>query len=1284
VARTVVHNNVEGSGLYQWARRPSRSLVAFTETILYDFFINDTGDKVECWKSIDSGATWASVASVTTDGFAITFDIFYRRWADAAADPIVDVVAHVDFSPRGIIYSSIELGPDTVSNEQVLKTWSAEPNGGHTSITIDEAGNLHAFGGGPAGITTYHFYSDDGGVTWTDTRSMSFTPTLDIRDLFVAWPDFAGDPGDVMVVHGDFSAGGSLYLHRYDHSADSWSNVTIDASFDFGEGNAISSCVGFAWRRTDGHLWVFGVTANDVSPATCKVWEITGATVTARTDLVAETYLRTTAGIMLSDDRLIGIYSYDPSDTGPVEATVHGVYYKVSEDDGVTWGTETAYSEFNDNAVNAILTDPFPAVDVGHIVYHDRNVGTDYIESPVIDLGDGPAPTIYRLMLAETDTPDVPELNITSHNTADDGETLVRFERGYSSAVLGEPPAAAQMSATLTGDYDLDEPVPGLAMQLNKKDSDGTWHHLCTVNLDIPAHAMTADHFRDEIQAVGYGRFAKLAGKTVSTELFEDITTGFAINELLDAAGFPADRRDIDAGEVRLPWWWVNNGDVMAELNKLRYSEGITSDLYEDGGGKIVFRSRSARFTEQRSVQAQASFTTSGDEPRLTGFEYFPGHREVINSATHTRNVRFAAGAPSIVWEDVDPPGGHYIVMPGLPITVLAEASEPFKDAITPVSGTDYSIVSFGSTITPTLERTSGQRTKITFTATGAGGAIINQLQLRATSVPLDQSVVETSTVDASDSIEAYGQRPWQGEMSAELEWTDMRDNLDVIVNWKKDPRARVRFGLGAYRGTEANDQTAQRDIGDRVRVVTSLRKHGVGAMTFDGDIWIQRIEHEVRAPASSSDGSLPADEFTWYEGIVISVAPGSSGSGVGGNNPYDEVDNGQSESPTTGLTDQGLLMRGIIGPLFGASDTPTITPPPGDPGAPPTPPVEGTTAGLVGFGRFNHDAYSGTFHMTSGTAGQIASMRAALLDGARVIIDSGTLVKVSSNIIMGENSQLLSPLDGSGASIQATGPCEIIDIGVPNVRVQNLEIHNYGDTDGDENQRCINIQGGNARDYWIDKCTFDHDQQNNGVAYGETINIFAFPTAADAAGDGTISRCYFLGKTSDGVETKALTIGAKHELDIDAAENTRVTIYQCVFEAWQRQAIQRKSAKVHYINCVYPEKNRIYGIGVTDGSHAVIEGCVFYGSTQANRWEVNANASGESVDNTARIYVPTSSGELRTGFNANGVNLLLNDAAVNDVNPTLAFNPASFYGYTVSAATEVLAAAIIAAAGRG
>src|SRR5690606_4375511 len=87
------------------------------------------------------------------------------------------------------------------------------------------------------------------------------------------------------------------------------------------------------------------------------------------------------------------------------------------------------------------------------------------------------------------------------------------------------------------------------------------------------------------IEVEAYGNFARLQNKTVSTELFTDITTGAAIGKVLDAAGFPASKRNIATGKVTLPFWWADEVNAFAMLEQLRQSEGVTAQLYEDGQG---------------------------------------------------------------------------------------------------------------------------------------------------------------------------------------------------------------------------------------------------------------------------------------------------------------------------------------------------------------------------------------------------------------------------------------------------------------------------------------------------------------------------------------------------------------------------------------------------------------------------------------------------------------------------------------------------------------------------
>lgn len=86
------------------------------------------------------------------------------------------------------------------------------------------------------------------------------------------------------------------------------------------------------------------------------------------------------------------------------------------------------------------------------------------------------------------------------------------------------------------------------------------------------------------------GSLGNLEGKAVSTTLFKNITTGEAIEHVLDAAGFPAHLRHVDAGEVTLAYWMCNDrdADALVALRRRVTAEGPRAELY----GSLRFRSR--------------------------------------------------------------------------------------------------------------------------------------------------------------------------------------------------------------------------------------------------------------------------------------------------------------------------------------------------------------------------------------------------------------------------------------------------------------------------------------------------------------------------------------------------------------------------------------------------------------------------------------------------------------------------------------------------------------------
>jgi hypothetical protein len=122
---------------------------------------------------------------------------------------------------------------------------------------------------------------------------------------------------------------------------------------------------------------------------------------------------------------------------------------------------------------------------------------------------------------------------------------------------------------------------------------------------------------------------------------------------------------------------------------------------------------------------------------------------------------------------------------------VTASASDPFFGAVTPVAGTDYTLIS--GSVAVTLTRTSGSAVGIVLTSTGA--SVVTGLQLRATPCPVAYNI-QVSASD-SESIDDYGRRSFPSD----LPWCNQYDadavlNNAVSLRSQPNPIVQTRFQI--------------------------------------------------------------------------------------------------------------------------------------------------------------------------------------------------------------------------------------------------------------------------------------------------------------------------------------------------------------------------------------------------------------------------------------------------------------------------------------------------------
>lgn len=105
-----------------------------------------------------------------------------------------------------------------------------------------------------------------------------------------------------------------------------------------------------------------------------------------------------------------------------------------------------------------------------------------------------------------------------------------------------------------------------------------------------------------------YGRLGvgRLGGASADDQL-----SGLLIAALADAIGWPSDLRDISDGLVTVFGDDITSGRTDAAMGEASKAEG--GELYISRDGKLTARDRLARYTEDRSITAQATFVPSHD-----------------------------------------------------------------------------------------------------------------------------------------------------------------------------------------------------------------------------------------------------------------------------------------------------------------------------------------------------------------------------------------------------------------------------------------------------------------------------------------------------------------------------------------------------------------------------------------------------------------------------------------------------------------------------------------------
>ena len=442
----------------------------------------------------------------------------------------------------------------------------------------------------------------------------------------------------------------------------------------------------------------------------------------------------------------------------------------------------------------------------------------------------------------------------------------VEYNRGndYASQLVGKA-VAGTLTATLnneSGDYstfNASSPltgnlVPGRKVKLTANDGTTTFTLWSGFLESIePLPSATGPNLA-RLKAIGpLGFLNKLE---VSTALFTDTATGALIGEVLDAAGWPADDRDIDTGLVTLPYFWAQRTPTFQALRLIEDTE--TAMLEENGAGQIVYRDRHARSKDTRSVTSQATYSdASGAGLAYSGVSQIDALKFIYNDLRAKVQFFSVAGSASVLWTHPESGSSSPGIAAGATktFTALYPSSGPANTAqavgawTTLAATTDYvgndAADGSGTTRTSSLSASLTKRAQsmdIALTNGHSGTVYVTKLQARGTAL----STTDPVEVAASDSTSqtAFGRRTYPHPSKFWPSTTEGQDWADFHVEVWKDPVPLLRMTVAGNRSTATLTDIYTREISDLI-TVTAVNDSGLG---INETFFIEKMSHSIDA----------------------------------------------------------------------------------------------------------------------------------------------------------------------------------------------------------------------------------------------------------------------------------------------------------------------------------------------------------------------------------------------------------------------------------------------------
>lgn len=323
-------------------QRSSQSsyLVMTTDGLIYSIFCSQIDNSIYFVQSGDEGFSWSIPVLVKAlGGVNSGFGVWYDRWTPGDTGTKIHIW-FFDQANDDVGYRSLDTADDSLGTEVVVFAGGTTGTAANTCISGTKAigGNLYVAFDIDGGTETGFYRSVDAGANWTARTDVNEA----ISDYYFLAPGFALDTNDIICIFWDRSAS-EISRKVYDNSGDSWAESSIATSMTAIGSSTCSPQFSILVDDTNNKVLLVAWSNRATLNADLRFWSIDESTITEGTNVVLNSggnQQMCTLGLNTGSNILYCFYG-GKSDGSESAGTSINIYYKISSDFGVTWGSET-------------------------------------------------------------------------------------------------------------------------------------------------------------------------------------------------------------------------------------------------------------------------------------------------------------------------------------------------------------------------------------------------------------------------------------------------------------------------------------------------------------------------------------------------------------------------------------------------------------------------------------------------------------------------------------------------------------------------------------------------------------------------------------------------------------------------------------------------------------------------------------------------------------------------------------------------------------------------------